>query len=187
MSSHLFNALNRRQQIAALVLRWVLHVIAGHPLGALSVPVFALSGSVWFASGLVIVDAAATSIIPGPTRWARACSFRRKFPAAAITVAKHSLVDFNESNINPPRIGIIPDLSNPNAVAFKIRPAVGSTLEQLEKDASSIAAQLPAVHSLVLEFDQTTSSRGKITVLFANTLSQTHHQPHEPESSHAWI
>ena len=160
------------------MVRWVLHVVAGYPFttaGTVAcvvlagwfgpLPAVAVGG--WLCAARLLL----ARQLPGPVDdWLRAWAFGWRFRRRWLNLTSRCRVQGTDDK--PPRIGVPWPVAH--GARLRVRPAAGSTLEDLAEQAPALAAQCREVVSIDVEFTSRASTVGTLTARFADPLQQVH-------------
>ena len=165
------------QQIALRCARWTAHLVAGYPLLATTaVACLVVAAQVGVVVAVAVAGWALTARLllarrlPGPVDdWVRAWSFGWRFRRRWLNVCSRCGVVGSDDR--PPTLWAPWPTSC--GARFRVRAPAGGTLEDLADAAAGLAAQLPEVASLDVNFTSRASTRGTLTARFADPLAST--------------
>ena len=166
---------------AALTLRWLAHITVGHWTATITLLI-----SVWlgapFTFGFTFAVLVGVTAFFGFNRYrefAHIMAFRRRWPHTWATVQRKQITDMDDGHYNrpwltAPKLGLL-YRRNHQAIIFKIRPAVGSNLNNLQEQVSDLAAQYRNIDSIEISFVKPSDYRGELKLLLKDTMAETKH------------
>lgn len=160
-----------------LMIRWLTHLIAAHPIGFIGVTVaaFFVNPIIFVAS--ILIDTSASLFWDSYRFRCRIWKFKRQWPVLWAQTQKQQILDYDDGHLNRPFMAA-PKLSifykrRGFTVTWKIRPAVGATLEELATKTEAIASHSKHVCDLEVIFDKTSDYRGLLTAVLGEPYKIT--------------
>jgi len=168
------------------IMNFILHLLIGHPTitAATAFAVWQPDHYQLILQVGILIDVAMLAVgyrtkVTGFYKvWADAWKIKRRWPKLWVTVDKHRPLKTNETF--RPRT-VCPKLSAPRKlkvnhgqaqIGFKVKPATGRTLENLEEELTTLAAQQKQVNKISLDYQTATDSKGTLTFLLGEYLTE---------------
>ncbi len=182
-----------RPKLAAigLVARWLFWFAIGHLIPIVAGVLVARSAGPregLYATAGVEALLFGVGFVFRPVRtWGQAYRFLRKWPAVYGTIAhRPTVVDVEAPTLNKARsraVGMRPLLAAPwlipvprirgGVVTWRCFPPPGKTFADMALNADSIAAANRTVNQVMVDYRKTTSSTGRLVVIFGDPLTET--------------
>ena len=164
---------------AALSLRWLSHLAVGHYVGTILVALTIWLGlplKLGFSFALLLGFAAFFGF--GSYRdFVKIMAFRRRWPVVwnETLSTTNQIQDLDDGHLNrkfaaAPKLGLT-YRRNHQAIIFKVRPAVGSTLAVLREQTTDLAAQYKNIDSIEISFNKPSDYQGELKLLLRDTMA----------------